>query len=320
MQTSNWTQVTEFILLGLTEDPALQLPLFLFFLMVYIITLVCNIGIMSLIGLNRNLHIPMYFFLCSLSFIDMFLSSVTLPILLANFLSRTKTIPFSGCVAQMFLSFVIGGSEVFLLAVMAYDRYSAICNPLLYPVIINHQTCIYFVVWILVIALTNGTINAVLTFTLPFCKSNKITHFYCDAPPIIKLACSDTTINEVVLVSSAGGLIVISLIIILISYFYIISAILKIPSTDGRKKAFSTCSSHFVCVTLFFGTLVFMYGKPTSSHSMAQDQVASVFYMVMIPMLNPLIYSLRNKEMKQTLRKLIAGTCASNQRCSACLS
>ncbi|XP_078502938.1 olfactory receptor 5AP2-like [Lissotriton helveticus] len=311
MPTVNSTRVMQFILLGLTEDPALQVPLFCFFLLVYSITLLCNIGIMLLITMNHNLHSPMYFFLFSLAFVDISFSSVAVPNMLVNFLWMQKKISFTGCAIQMFLSYVVGSSDVFMMALMAYDRYTAICNPLLYPVIMNNRTCLYLLVSIAVIAIINSLTHAVFTFTLPFCKDNKISHFFCDVPALLKLACSDTTINEVVLISMAGGLIVISLIIVLISYVYIVSAILRISSSEGRKKTFSTCSSHFVCVTLFFGTLIFMYAKPSASHSMAKDNVASVFYMIIIPMLNPLIYSFRNQEIKQALRKGLGKTSAS---------
>ncbi|XP_078502966.1 olfactory receptor 5AP2-like [Lissotriton helveticus] len=311
MQTGNRTNVVEFILLGLTEDPALQVPLFCFFLLVYGINLLCNIGIMVLITINPKLHSPMYFLLSSLAFVDISFSSVAVPNMLVNFLWTQKTISFTGCVIQMFLSYVVGSVDVFMMVLLAYDRYTAICNPLLYPVIMSNKTCIYLLVIICAIAVINSLTHAVFTFTLPFCKNNKISHFFCDVPALLKLACSDTTINEVVLVSVAGGLIVISLIIILVSYVYIISAILKISSSEGRKKTFSTCFSHFVCVTLFFGTLVFIYAKPSASHSMAMDNVASVFHMIIIPTLNPLIYSFRNHEIKQALRKCLGKTSAS---------
>ncbi|XP_069486122.1 olfactory receptor 8U9-like [Ambystoma mexicanum] len=306
MQTSNQTEVIEFILLGLTDDPVLQVPLFMFFLSVYVITLMGNIGIMVLISVTPRLHTPMYFLLWNLSFVDTCFSSVTVPNMLINILSERKTISFSSCAAQMFIYFTMGSAEVFLLTVMAYDRYTAICNPLLYSVIMNNKTCIYLLVFIYSIAILNALTHAIFTFTLSFCGSNMITHFCCDVPPILKLSCSDTTLNEVLLTSVAGGLILLCLIIILVSYSFIVSAILMISSTDGRWRTFSTCSSHFICITLFFGTLVFMYVKPTSSHSMTQDRVASVFYAVVIPMLNPLIYSLRNQEVKGALAKVCA--------------
>ncbi|XP_078502946.1 olfactory receptor 5AP2-like [Lissotriton helveticus] len=308
MPTVNSTRVIEFILLGLTEDPEMQVPLFCFFLLVYIITLLCNIGIMVLIIMNHILHSPMYILLCSLAFVD--ISSVAVPNILATLLWMGRKISFTGCAIQMFVSYVVGTSDVCVIALMAYDRYTAICNPLLYPVIMNYTTCLYLLVGVGVFAVSSLT-HAVFTFTLPFCKDNKISHFFCDVPALLKLTGSDTTINEVVLISLAGGLIVISLIIILLTYVCIVSAILGISSSEGRKKTVSTCSSHFVCVTLFFSTLVFMYAKPTASHSMANDNVASIFYMVIIPMLNPLIYSFRNQEIKQALRKGLGKTSAS---------
>ncbi|XP_078508888.1 olfactory receptor 5AP2-like [Lissotriton helveticus] len=309
MHTGNWTIVSEFILLGLTDDPVLKIALFIFFLHVYIITLLGNIGIMLVIILTSRLHTPMYFMLCSLSLVDICYSSVTTPNMLANFIAHNKAISFSGCVTQMFLFFTMGSTEVTLLTLMAYDRYIAICNPLLYSIIMSKRVCIFLVVFAFSISLLNALIHATLTFTLPFCHSNKITHFYCDVPPILKISCSDTTLNEAVLVAVAGGVIVLCLTIIITSYAFIVSAILKIKSSEGRWRTFSTCSSHFVCVTLFFGTLVFMYAKPTSDHSMEEDRVASVFYAVIIPMLNPLIYSLRNKEVKGALMRIMRITC-----------
>ncbi|XP_069483825.1 olfactory receptor 5AP2-like [Ambystoma mexicanum] len=310
MQKGNWTRVTEFILLGVTDHHVLQVPLFVIFFLVYVITLVGNIGIMILIRVTQRLHTPMYFLLWNLSLVDICYSSVSTPNMLVNFLCARNTISFIGCATQMFLNFTTGSAEVFLLTVMAYDRYTAICNPLLYSVIMNNQTCIYLVVFVYLLAVSNALTHAILTFTLPFCGSNAITHFFCDVPPILKIACSDTTLNEAVLVSLAGGLILVCLMIILISYAFIVSAILKISSAEGRWQTFRTCSSHFMCVIIFFGTLVFMYVKPTSTHSMSQDRVASVFYTVVIPMLNPLIYSLRNQEVKEALRKSTRQICS----------
>ncbi|XP_069083539.1 olfactory receptor 5T17-like [Pleurodeles waltl] len=305
MQTGNWTILTEFILLGLTEDPALQVPLFVFFLLVYIITLQCNIGIIVLVWLNHHLRTPMYFFLCCLSFVEAAVSSVTVPKMLVDFLSKRKAISFAGCAMQMFSSFLIGGSEVQILAVMSYDRYTAICKPLLYPVIMNSRVCLSLVGAVVGINLVNALFHAFLTFTLPFCGSNVITHYACDVPPVLKIACTDTRLNELLLVVVVGGMIVASVSIILVSYGFIIAAIIKINSSDGRRRAISTCSSHFVSVSMFYGTLIFMYATPSSGLSMTRDRVVSVFYMVIIPMLNPLIWSLRNQEIKQALRKSI---------------
>ncbi|XP_078508823.1 olfactory receptor 8D1-like [Lissotriton helveticus] len=304
MEETNYTVVSEFILLGLIEDPRLQVPLFIFFLLVYITTLVGNTGIMVLVTFTPHLHIPMYFFLSNLSFVDICYSTDTTPNMLVNFLSEKKTISFRGCVSQLFLFFFTGSMEVFLLAVMAYDRYAAICNPLLYTAIMTKQTCIGLVLGAYSISLFNALFNTICTFKLSFCRSNRIKHYYCDVPALLKLSCSDISLNEAVLFFVVGSLTLLSLSYIVLSYAYIISAILQIHSSESRKKAFSTCSSHFVCVTLFFGTILFMYIRPSSSYSMDQDGVMLVFYTAIIPMLNPLIYSLRNNDVKEALKKL----------------
>ncbi|XP_078503051.1 olfactory receptor 5G9-like [Lissotriton helveticus] len=308
MQTGNWTILKEFILLGLTEDPALQVPLFVFFLLVYIITLQCNIGIIVLVWLNHQLRTPMYFFLCCLSFVEAAVSSVTVPKMLVDLLSKKKTISFAGCAMQMFSSFFIGGTEVQILAVMSYDRCTAICKPLLYSVIMSSRVCISLVGSVVGLNLVNALFHATLTFTLPFCGANVITHYACDVPPVLKIACADTRLNELLLVVIVGGQIVASVSIILVSYGFIITAIIRINSSEGRRRAISTCSSHFISVSMFYGTLIFMYATPSSSLTMTRDRVVSVFYMVIIPMLNPLIWSLRNQEIKQALRRSI-GRC-----------
>ncbi|XP_078502901.1 olfactory receptor 8U9-like [Lissotriton helveticus] len=304
MQTGNRTLVTEFTLLGLTDDPALQVPLFVVFLFIYTITLIGNVGMMALIIMSPLLHTPMYLLLCNLSFVDICYSSVSTPKMLANFLAERKTISFVGCIIQMFLGYTTGCSEVFLVALMAYDRYTAICNPLLYSVIMNTNVCTYLLVSMYAVAILYALTQTIFSFNLPFCTSNIIPHFVCEAPAVLKITCADASLNEAVTISLAGCLIMISLIIILISYTYIVSAVLKINSLEGRWKAFSTRSSHFVCVIIMFGTLVFMYGQPNSSHSMAKDRVSSVFYLIIIPMLNPLVYSLRNRDVKEALRKV----------------
>ncbi|XP_078502891.1 olfactory receptor 5AP2-like [Lissotriton helveticus] len=300
----NYTFITEFILLGLTENQQLQIPLFFFFLLTYTITMVGNTGIAALIRISPRLHIPMYFFLSNLSFVDLCYATNITPNMLANFLSEKKTISMPGCIAQLLLYFWMGSLQIFLLAIMAYDRYAAICNPLIYTTIMTNQTCTRLVSAAYTIAILNAILNACCTFRLSFCKSNKIMHYYCDVPPLLKLSCSDTSLNEAVLVFVSGSLCLAALPIIITSYTHIISAILRIRSSEGRKKAFSTCSAHFVCVTLFFGTLLFMYLRPTSSYAMDQDRVTSVFYTIIIPMLNPMIYSLRNNEVKEALKNV----------------
>ncbi|XP_029430864.1 olfactory receptor 1020-like [Rhinatrema bivittatum] len=301
----NQTSMTEFILLGLTDDSELQIVLFSVFLLAYIITLLGNIGIIVLIRLDPHFHTPMYFFLSNLSFTDLCYSSVITPNMLINFLLARKAISFHGCAMQMYLFGASVTIECFLLGVMAYDRYIAICNPLLYPVIMSRRVCHQLVAG----AYTGGLLNAIIhtssTFQLSFCRSNVINHFYCDVPPLLKLSCSNTFINEILMFTFGGFAEMSSLLIIVVSYTYIISTILRIQSAEGRHKAFSTCASHLTAVSLFYGTIIFMYLRPPSSYSLEQDRVASVFYTVVIPMLNPMIYSLRNKEVKRSLRRLI---------------
>ncbi|XP_069083506.1 olfactory receptor 8U1-like [Pleurodeles waltl] len=305
MAGANMTFWMEFVLLGLTENAKLQIPLFVLFLNVYIITMMGNLSIILLIRISPSLHTPMYFLLMNLSFVDLCYSSIITPNMLANILSKEKTIIFLACATQMFFFIGVGSTEVFLLAVMAYDRYAAICKPLFYNTIMTKSTCIYLVVGAYCVAFLHALLHTICTFRLSFCKSNEIIHFYCDEPPLLKISCSDTSLNVIMMVFVAGGLILGSLIFILVSYAYIVNTILNIISSEDRWRAFSTCSSHLACVVLLFGTLVFMYLRPSSKYSMEQDRMASVFYTMVIPMLNPLIYSLRNKEVKGAVRKIM---------------
>ncbi|XP_078502841.1 olfactory receptor 5AP2-like [Lissotriton helveticus] len=299
----NRTFVTDFTLLGLTDVSGLQVPLFIFFLLVYIITLMGNIGIITLIRITPQLHSPMYFLLCHLSLVDLCYSSVITPNMLVNFLSERKAISYYGCAVQLFFFIDLGATDGLLLAAMAYDRYVAICCPLLYHTIMNKRYCYFLVSFAHMGGLAQSLIQTGCTFRLHFCNSRKLNHFMCDILPLLQLSCTDTFINEIVLlvfgsITSAG-----SLLVVLVSYFYIITSVLRISSTMGRQKAFSTCASHFVCVTVFYGTVLFMYLRPRSSYSLDQDRVASIFYTVIIPMLNPLIYSFRNKDVKGALGK-----------------
>uniref|UniRef100_A0A674JJI0 Olfactory receptor 1019-like n=1 Tax=Terrapene triunguis TaxID=2587831 RepID=A0A674JJI0_9SAUR len=294
---------TEFILSGLTDHPELQVPLFVVFLLIYGITLVGNGGMILLIKIDPPLHTPMYFFLSNLSFCDLCFSSIISPKMLLNFLSQRKSISYTACVVQMYLFYAFSDVECLLLAVMAYDCYVAICNPLLYTVTMSRQFCKQLVAGVYAVGLVDSMIYACFTFWLSFCSSNIINHFFCDIPPLLALSCSDTRINEIVMFTLACCIIVSSLVIVLLSYVYITSTILQIRSAEGQHKAFSTCTFHLTAVVLLFGTLLFMYLRPTSSYSMDTDKVASVFYTLVIPMLNPLIYSLRNTEVKDALRK-----------------
>ncbi|XP_069325603.1 olfactory receptor 5P76-like [Eulemur rufifrons] len=299
----NHTAVREFILLGLTDDPALRVVLFVIILCIYLVTISGNLSTIILIRISSQLHHPMYFFLSHLASVDIGSSSSVTPNMLVNFLVETNTISYLGCTIQLFSGVFFGTTECFLLAVMAYDRFVAICNPLLYSTKMSTQVCVQ----LLVVAYIGGFLNACSFtfsfFSLSFCGPNQVNHFFCDFPPLIELSCFDTSVPAAVPSFSAGSIIVIPVFVIAISYIYILITILKMRSSEGRHKAFSTCTSHLTAVTLFYGTITFIYVMPKSSYSTDQNKVVSVFYMVVIPMLNPLIYSLRNKEIKEALKR-----------------
>ncbi|XP_039390489.1 olfactory receptor 1038-like [Mauremys reevesii] len=303
MEKGNHSEVTEFILSGLTDRPELQNPLFVVFLLIYVITLVGNGGMIVLITIDPRLNTPMYFFLRNLSFCDLCFSSIISPKMLLNFLAERKSISYSACAVQLYLCVISADVVCLLLAVMAYDRYVAICNPLLYMVTMSRQLCKQLVVGVYAVGFVDSMIQTCFTFRLSFCNSNIINHFFCDIPPLLALSCSDTHINEIVMFAFTSCIQVISFVTVLLSYVYIISTILKIRSAEGRRKAFSTCSFHLTVVVLFYGIPLFLYLRPPSSYSMDTDKVALVFYTLVIPMLNPLIYSLRNTEVKDALRR-----------------
>ncbi|XP_024075884.1 olfactory receptor 1038-like [Terrapene carolina triunguis] len=303
MEKGNHSEATEFILSGLTDRPELQVPLFGVFLVIYGITLVGNGGMILLIMIDPRLHTPMYFFLSNLSFCDLCFSSIISPKMLLNFLAERKSISFTACAVQLYLCIIFADVVCLLLVVMAYDRYVAICNPLLYTVTMSRQLCNQLVAGVYAVGVVDSMIHTWLTFRLSFCSSNIINHFFCDIPPLLALSCSDTHINQIVIFAFTCCIQVISFVPVLLSYVYIISTILQIRSTEGQRKAFSTCSFHLTAVVLFYGIQLFMYLRPPSSYSMDTDKVASVFYTLVIPMLNPLIYSLRNTEVKDALRK-----------------
>ncbi|XP_048691106.2 olfactory receptor 8U9-like [Caretta caretta] len=303
MEEGNHSEVTEFILSGLTDHPQLQVPLFGVFLLIYGITLVGNGGMILLITIDPRLHTPMYFFLRNLSFCDLCISLIISPKMLQNFLAERKSISFTACAVQMHLSIIFADVECLLLAVMAYDRYVAICNPLLYTVTMSRQLCKQLVAGVYTVGVLDSMIYTCCTFQMSFCSSNIINHFFCDVLPLLALSCSDTRINEIVVFAFMSCITVSSFLTVLLSYVYIISTILQICSAKGRRKAFSTCTFHLIAVVLFFGTFFFMYLRPTTRYPTDRDKVTSVFYTLVIPMLNPLIYSLRNTEVKDTLRK-----------------
>ncbi|ELW65942.1 olfactory receptor 5M10 [Tupaia chinensis] len=303
--SQNLTVVTEFILLGLTEDPALEKILFAVFLVIYLITLAGNLCMIVLIRTNSHLHTPMYFFLGHLSFVDICYSSNITPNMLCSFLSGQKTISYAGCFTQCLLFIALVITEFYLLASMALDRYVAICSPLHYSSRMSKNVCVCLVMVPYVFGFLNGLSQTLLTFRLSFCGSLEINHFYCADPPLLMLACSDTSVKKMAMFVVAGFTLSSSLCIILLSYFFIFAAILRIRSAEGRHKAFSTCSSHLTTVTIFYGTLFCMYLRPPSEKSVEESKIIAVFYTFLSPMLNPLIYSLRNKDVILAMQQMI---------------
>ncbi|XP_003342244.2 olfactory receptor 508-like [Monodelphis domestica] len=302
---NNCTAVTEFIILGLTDDPSLRIILFVIFLGVYIVTVVGNLSIIILIRKSSQLQTPMYLFLSHLAFLDLGFSSFVTPLMLTSYVREITLISFGGCLTQFCFTSTFGSTECFLLAVMAYDRYVAICSPLLYSTNMSTRVCTL----LLTTSYLSGFINA-WTFTgcllnRSFCGPNKISHFFCDYSPLLKLSYYQDDLAEVLPAVSAGLVLMITAFIIIISYVYIVFSVLKISSSKGKSKAFSTCTSHLTAVTLYYGTITFMYAMPKSTYSTEQNKIVSLFYSMMIPMLNPIIYSLRNNEVKGALRKLM---------------
>ncbi|XP_059566601.1 olfactory receptor 5G3-like [Myotis daubentonii] len=298
----NQTGVTEFYFVGLTGHFPDKMILFLVFLFVYLVTLGANLGMVALIWTDSRLHTPMYFFLSHLSLVDIGSSSSIAPKLLWDIFLERKVISFMGCAVQMWFFGQFAVTECFLLAAMAYDRYIAICNPLLYPVIMSQRVCVQLVAGPYAMGILNAIIQETFTFCLPFCGPNVVNHFFCDILPVLSLACADTQNNRLLLFIMAGAIVLFSGMIITISYVCILVAILKIQTADGRQKAFSTCSSHLAAICILYGTLFYIYVLPDSGSSLDINKVISLFYTVVIPMLNPLIYSVRNKEVKSAFR------------------
>ncbi|XP_048676708.1 olfactory receptor 5V1-like [Caretta caretta] len=305
MPMENQTKVTEFIFLGFSSDPQVQIFLFLVFLVIYLVTLVGNILIMLVIGADSHLHTPMYFFLFHLSFVDICYSSITVPTMLMNFLAEHNIISVNGCITQMFFFNLLAGTEVFILSAMAYDRYAAICDPLHYTEMLSKGICVQLVSGAWTIGFLYALLNTVFTFRLHFCGPNEIRHFSCELPPLLQLSCTDTFTSQVVLFTSAVMLGAISFLLILISYIHIISTILRMSSVQGKQKTFSTCSSHMIVVGLLYLGAFIQYTKPSSVSSVALDEMVSIQYSILTPMLNPIIYSLKNKEVKTALRNIL---------------
>ncbi|XP_046927428.1 olfactory receptor 5D18 [Lynx rufus] len=294
-----------FTLLGFSDYPELKVPLFLIFLAIYSVTVVGNIGMIVIIKINSKLHTPMYFFLSHLSFVDFCYSSIIVPKTLANLVVEDRTISLSGCVVQFFFFCTFVVAESFLLAVMAYDRFVAICNPLLYTAAMSQKLCAMLVVGSYAWGVACSLILTCSAVRLSFQGFNTINHFFCEFSALLSLSCSDIYINQLLLFIFATFNEVSTLLIILMSYVFIIVTILKMRSASGRRKAFSTCASHLTAITIFHGTILFLYCVPNSKNSRHTVKVASVFYTVVIPMLNPLIYSLRNKDVKDTVGKIM---------------
>ncbi|XP_027433664.2 olfactory receptor 5T1-like [Zalophus californianus] len=303
IQMKNMTEVTMFILMGFTDDFEVQVFLFFLFLAIYLFTLIGNLGLVILVIGDSRLHNPMYYFLSVLSFLDACYSSVVTPKMLVNFLAENKAISYLGCAAQMLLFVTFGTTESFLLAAMAYDRYVAIYNPLLYSVSMSPRVYVPLIVASYVGGILHASVHTVATFSLSFCASNEIRHVFCDVPPLLAISCSDTHTNQQLLIYFVGAIETATILIVLVSYGFIVLAILRMHSAEGRWKVFSTCGSHLTGVSIFHGTVLFMYVRPSSSYALDHDMIVSMFYTIVIPMLNPIIYSLRNKDVKEAMKR-----------------
>ncbi|ELV12321.1 olfactory receptor 5AC1 [Tupaia chinensis] len=305
MMETNKTLVTEFVLTGLTDRPGLQVPLFLLFSVIYLITMAGNLGLIALIWKDAHLHTPMYSLLGSLAFADACTSSSVTPKMLVNFLSKNHSISLSDCVTQFYFFASSANTECFLLVVMAYDRYVAICNPLLYPIVMSNVFCIQLLSVSYITGFFHPMMHVGLLFRLTFCKSNVIHYFYCEILQLFKISCTDPTVNMLLIFVLSAFIQSFTFIGIIISYSSVLFAIIKKKSEKGRRKAFSTCSGHLLSVSLFYGTLFFMYVRPGSGPAADQDKMYSLFYTIIIPLLNPFIYSLRNKEVTNALRRTL---------------
>uniref|UniRef100_A0A8C6MSS0 Olfactory receptor n=1 Tax=Mus spicilegus TaxID=10103 RepID=A0A8C6MSS0_MUSSI len=306
MHQGNQTAISGFILLGLTVGSEQQLLLFTLFLCMYLVTMVGNSLIILAIISDTHLYSPMYFFLANLSFTDICFTTTTVPKMLADIQSQNPTISFVGCFTQMYFFMFLVDLDNFLLAAMAYDRYIAICHPLHYAALLNPKRCALLVVVPWVISNLVSVLHLSLLSRLPFCDQRVIPHFFCDLEPVLRLACSDTQINNLLILIVGGTVIFVPFVFILVSYALIGTAVLNVPSVKGKWKTFSTCGSHLSAVSLFYGSIVGVYFLPASSYSAERDKVAAIMYTVVTPMMNPFIYSLRNKDMKRALRRLLS--------------
>ncbi|XP_025032747.1 olfactory receptor 13G1-like [Python bivittatus] len=304
VEIKNHSAITEFILLGLTDSPELQVLLFWVLTFIYAVALAANFLLMSTICTFKKLHTPMYFLIFNLSLVNMLSISVTIPRLLHSLLTHRKTISFYGCIAQVFFIIWALGSELVLLSFMAFDRYAAICHPLHYTVIMRKEVCVAIATTVWIAGMINSAVHAGLMLPLSFCDSNVINHFFCDIPPVLDLACSDTSRNHFTTMIADVVYGMGSCVLTLASYFFILRTIIRIRSAEGKKKAFSTCSSHLFVVSFYFSAIIYMYIRPSSAYSLDKDKLVSLLYLMVTPVVNPLIYSLRNREVKEALKML----------------
>ncbi|XP_052517621.1 olfactory receptor 8B3-like [Budorcas taxicolor] len=305
MAPGNGSFVTAFILVGLTDQLDLQVPLFFLFLLMYMVTVIGNLSLIILIGINSHLHTAMYFFLFNLSFTDLCYSSVFTPKMLIDFLSKENIISYMGCMTQFYFFCFFVVSECYVLTSMAYDRYVAICKPLLYNAAMSPKVCSSLMLCSYLLAFSGAMAHTGCMLRLTFCEANSINHYFCDIHPLLQLSCTSTYVTELVVFIMAGINIIVPSLTIFVSYGLILSSILHIKSTEGRSRAFSTCSSHITAVSLFFGSGAFVYLKSSSTGSLDEGKISSIFYTNVVPMMNPLIYSLRNKDVKNALRKTL---------------
>ncbi|KAG8449772.1 hypothetical protein GDO86_016432 [Hymenochirus boettgeri] len=305
MRSENQTFVSYFTFLGLTDVREKQIILFAFFLLVYLISIIGNLCIMVITICTPNLHTPMYFFLWNLSLLDMCHATVTVPKTLFDLFASKKAIPFGGCMSQMLFFHFFGSSEIVLLSVMSYDRYVAIGNPLKYTTIMTPKVCVPLALISWTIGFFHSLIHTVMTARLPFCGPNMVKHFFCDIKPVLTLACTDITFNLKLLIALTGGLALTTFILTLIPYIFIGKCLLKIKTAEGRKRALSTCSAHLTVVFLQYGTVIFCYMRPSSENTLDQDRAAAVVITAITPALNPIIYSLRNKDIRKGMLKMI---------------
>uniref|UniRef100_G3UHP3 G-protein coupled receptors family 1 profile domain-containing protein n=1 Tax=Loxodonta africana TaxID=9785 RepID=G3UHP3_LOXAF len=304
LSMANSSFVTEFLLMGFSSLGKLQLVLFVVFLSLYLIILTGNITIISVIRLDHNLHTPMYFFLCVLSISETLYTIVILPKMLFNLLSVLRTLSFTSCATQMFFFLGFALNNSFILGVMGYDRYAAICQPLHYPILMSWKVCGQLAVISVICGFLTSLVATVLVFSLPFCGPNKVDHYFCDISPVIRLACANAHVNELVIFIGGALVLLVPLLFICISYGFIVHTILRIPSTEGKRKAFSTCASHLTVVIVHYGCASSVYLRPSVKHTSSKNSLVTVTYTIITPLLNPMVYSLRNKDVQMAIKKM----------------